>query len=123
VLRVQVGSLQLLLPGDIDAGQERAIVSYWGEAVHSDWLMAAHHGSKSSSSRLWIRYVQPSQLVFSSGYGNAFAHPHPEVLSRSAEEGRSLYQTSSGGALEFYLGRNTITQAHAHRLAQKRYWF
>ena len=122
VLQVQVGELRLLLPGDIDVKQEKAIVSYWRAKLRSDWLLAAHHGSNTSSSRLWLKYVLPAQVVFSAGYGNAFGHPHSSVVQRSREGSRSLYRTSTQGAMEFYLQADGGIKVLPYRVEQARYW-
>jgi competence protein ComEC len=122
VLQVQVGEWRLLLPGDIDIKQEQALVSYWRAKLRSDWLLAAHHGSNTSSSRLWLKYVLPAQVVFSAGYGNAFGHPHSSVIQRSREGNRSLYKTSTQGAMEFYLDAKGEVTVLPHRLVQARYW-
>ena len=123
VLQIQVGELTLLLPGDIDRQREKTMVRYWRQGLESDWLLAAHHGSISSTSLLWLKYVQPAEVVFSSGYGNAFGHPHPTVVRRVAGGGRGSYTTSTSGALEVYLGAGDAIRVRQYRLEEKRYWF
>ncbi|MFV0278546.1 MAG: DNA internalization-related competence protein ComEC/Rec2, partial [Parahaliea sp.] len=57
VVQVQVGHWRLLLPGDIDSERERALVQRWRGELVSDWLLAAHHGSASSTGHAWLKQV------------------------------------------------------------------
>jgi competence protein ComEC len=123
VLQVEIGQLNLMLPGDIDGKRERELVRYWRSGLDSEWLLAAHHGSRFSSSRLWLKYVQPSRVVFSSGYGNAFGHPHPLIVELTASGSGGNHFTSSGGSLEFYIDAAGELEIDRYRLQHKRYWF
>src|SRR5690606_23954724 len=67
-------------PGDIEALAERALVSR-GD-IRSDVLVLPHHGSRTSSTESFLSAVSPALAVVSVGEGNAFGHPHPEVLER-----------------------------------------
>jgi competence protein ComEC len=122
VLQIQVGDERYLLPGDIDSTREREIVSHWRDRLASQWLLGAHHGSRSSSSRLWLKYVQPKHVVFSSGYANPFKHPVPEVIQRLEEPGSTAYLTQSDGAIEFFLTKDGVVDVKYFRREYRRYW-
>ena len=81
VLKVTAGGHSVLLTGDIEAGAERALLRY-RQALASDVLKVAHHGSKTSSSRSFLNAVAPQVAVISVGADNAFGHPSQEVLAR-----------------------------------------
>ena len=49
--------------------------------LKADVLKAGHHGSSKSTSEDFIKYVQPSIVVFSCGLDNEYGHPHNEVLT------------------------------------------
>ena len=121
VLRVEYAGHSLLLPGDIGADRERELLRYWGPALGSDWLLAGHHGSDTSSSRSWLKTVRPRYALFSHGYRNRFGHPHPRVIARYRESGVQLLQTATRGALEITLGPGEI-QLRGHRDRGRRYW-
>ena len=101
VLQVQVGDYRLLLPGDIDEARERTLVQYWGDELFSDWLLVAHHGSRTSSSLTWLKNVRPQEAIISSGYANRFGHPHSLVVQRLQDHGVRLSFTASDGALQY----------------------
>lgn len=122
VLQIQVGEYRVLLPGDIEADRERILVQFWGESLRADWLAAAHHGSKTSTSLTFLKRVQPQDVVISSGYANQFRHPHSSVIERLRQQGITLFSTAASGALEFDVVPGQQLQISAHRQIVRRYW-
>jgi competence protein ComEC len=122
VLRVELPGHVLLLPGDIESRRERELVRYWGEHLYSDWLHAAHHGSRTSSSPAWLKHVDPGSAVISSGHANPFGHPHPEVLSRLDSMGVEVEHTSRSGALIFVFRPGQAPVLDRFRALQRRFW-
>ena len=84
VLQIRAGDFGALLPGDIEATVERELAGALGEELRGDVLIAAHHGSNTSSSWPFLKMVDPEHVVFAAGYRNAFGHPSPAVLERAA---------------------------------------
>ena len=123
VLQITVGKTRILLTGDIDKHREKSLVQYWRSTLNSEWMLAPHHGSNSSSSRPWLKYVQAKTIVFSSGYRNAFGHPHNAVIERVENGNTSLYSTSRDGAIEFVLEEGGIRAVTRYREEYSRYWF
>ncbi|MCY4365114.1 MAG: ComEC/Rec2 family competence protein [Chloroflexi bacterium] len=102
VLRLTYGELSFLLTGDIEEEAERYLVRK-GEGLESEVLKAGHHGSNSSTTRAFLRAVQPRWAVVSAGADNQYGHPHPEVLERLSEavgEG-NIYSTATQGTIHF----------------------
>ena len=91
VLRIEAGGESLLLTGDLDEQAEAAFVAaHPGLAV--DWLLAPHHGSRTSSSWRLLKALRPSAILLSRGRYNPFGHPHPEVLARWNSPHRGLLE-------------------------------
>jgi competence protein ComEC len=106
VLWVDAGGERMLLTGDIDTLAETA----WRTAnpqVHADWLLAPHHGSRSSSSAAFLNAVAPHSVLISRGAHNAFGHPHPQVLARYQALGLRVYDSVAQGAVRVQLGAHT----------------
>ncbi len=103
VLQVQANGERLLLTGDIDRAAERAFLDS-PLAVRTDWLQAPHHGSRSSSSWPFLRRLAPTSVLISRGRGNAFGHPHPQVVERYQTLGSQLYDSAEHGAVRLQLG-------------------
>lgn len=118
VLAVEANGERLLLTGDIDVPAERAMLAQ-GFDVRADWLQAPHHGSRSSSSSLFLRAVSPRGVLVSRGRNNAFGHPHPLVMSRYRWLGYEIHDSAESGAITLQLG--TFTGVAAERRI-RRFW-
>ncbi|WP_337153713.1 DNA internalization-related competence protein ComEC/Rec2 [Pseudomonas protegens] len=118
VLQVEAAGERLLLTGDIDARAERALLDS-PLAVRTHWLQAPHHGSRTSSSMALLQRLAPDAVLISRGRGNAFGHPHPQVLARYRRLDMAIYDSAEQGALRLQLG--TFGAAHGLR-EQRRFW-
>ena len=120
VLMVDDGVCSLLIPGDISKRVEHVIINDFEGDL--DWLVAAHHGSRSSSSETFLKHASPDVVVFSAGYGNAFNHPHPDVMSVVLENAAKAYTTAEDGAvlLKSSTEKGCITETM--RKEVKRFW-
>ncbi len=103
VLQVEANGERLLLTGDIDRAAEQAFLAST-LAVPTDWLQAPHHGSRSSSSRAFLQKLTPESVLISRGRGNAFGHPHPQVIERYQALGSRVYDSAEQGAVRLRLG-------------------
>ena len=122
VLQIDAAGYRLLLAGDVESPQERELVSYWGKRLASDWLLVAHHGSRTSSSWALLKSVSPAIAAVSSGYANRFGHPHEDVVARLLRSGAQVYDTASGGALEFEFVPGQPVKVGRRREQHKRFW-
>jgi len=64
-------------------------------------LKVAHHGSATSSTRLFLDAVQPTVAVISSGGENRFGHPDDGVVARLDDYAAAIYNTADRGAVYF----------------------
>ncbi|MCL2161951.1 MAG: DNA internalization-related competence protein ComEC/Rec2 [Betaproteobacteria bacterium] len=122
VLRVSTAEgASLLLTGDLGGAGETGLVRQLGPALKSTAVLAGHHGSRSSSSLVFVEAADPEVVIYSSGYRNRYGHPHPHVLARWARTTARPYRTDSGGTvlLETNEGQMEVV---AWREAQPRYW-
>lgn len=103
VLRIEASGERLWLTGDIDSQAERALLNS-GLAMPAHWLLAPHHGSRSSSSAALLAKVKPFAVLISRGAHNAFAHPHAEVMTRYQAIAAQPYDTARHGAVRIRLG-------------------
>lgn len=96
VLRIANATRSALLGGDISVRVEAEL----GRKLQRvDLLFAPHHGSRSSSSKAFVRLSSPGVVFVSAGYRNRFGHPHPVVMRRYQENGARVYVTGRSGAL------------------------
>ncbi|WP_124358868.1 DNA internalization-related competence protein ComEC/Rec2 [Pseudomonas orientalis] len=118
VLQVQANGERLLLTGDIDSAAERALLDT-PLAVPTDWLQVPHHGSRSSSSWPFVQRLAPRSVLISRGRGNAFGHPHSQVVQRYQAQGSQIYDSAEHGAVRFQLG---AFQPAIVARSQRRFW-
>ncbi len=71
--------LNFLFTGDISSHVEERLISEYNLEV--DILKVSHHGSKNSTSEVFLREIEPSLAIISSGVNN-YGHPSKEVLDR-----------------------------------------
>jgi competence protein ComEC len=120
VLRVRGGGVTILLPGDISAAVEsRLLRDYPGELTV---LMAPHHGSRTGSSKAYLRGTKPAMAVAAAGLGNRFGFPHGEIRRRYREAGVPLWSTDACGALRLTLTPTGTTEAFSARRLRPAPW-
>jgi len=78
---------------------ERELAAFGGERLRSTVLIAPHHGSRTSSSDLFLANVKPEYAIFTSGWKNRFKFPHPSVLDRYRKYGIRILRTDIDGAV------------------------
>ena len=100
VLRLRYGSQSLLLPGDAERESERTILAENdANELRANVLKIGHHGSKNSTMPEFLAAVQPRIGIISSGEGNPYGHPSPELLERLTNAGVRIYRTDLDGAV------------------------
>lgn len=123
VLQINLADQTILLPGDIESMVEHELLKNPELQVPITVLVAAHHGSKSSSSARFIKAAKPNHVVFSAGYRHHFGHPARTVVERYTAQGSDIWNTAEQGAVEFHWdegGKMTVTTG---RTEARRYWY
>ena len=82
VLRLVHGEVAALFAGDVEALAEADLAQGPGP-LRASLLKAPHHGSRTSSTEAFLRRVAPGFTIFSTGAGNSFGFPHPDVVART----------------------------------------
>ncbi|MBM3943068.1 MAG: DUF4131 domain-containing protein [SAR202 cluster bacterium] len=117
-LRLTYADFSILLAADIEAEAEAALVRSFPQALDSDVLKVAHHGSRSSTTPDFLQKVSPALAVVSVGKDNRYGHPHPEVLARlDAYLGKDrVYRTDQQGVIEVISdGKGLWVKTHRRR--------
>ncbi|TRO43873.1 DNA internalization-related competence protein ComEC/Rec2 [Pseudomonas sp. ALS1279] len=118
VLQVEARGERLLLTGDIDILAERALMQA-DFPLASRWLLAPHHGSRTSSSQAFIDAVGAQHVLITRSRHNAFGHPHPQVLARYQAAGVEVHDTALRGALHLRLGEQVAPRGLR---SEPRFW-
>ena len=122
VLQIRAFGHTILLVGDLGKDHERALVRYWRERLKSDVLLVSHHGSNTSTSSTWLKWVQPSIALVSAGFNNHFGHPSRAVLKRLAEAGVCVLNTADTGAIRLTWSRTKPIRTATSRQTVRRFW-
>jgi competence protein ComEC len=99
VLKIVHGTNTFLFVGDAEYEAEKVMIKTYGKFLDSDVLKIGHHGSKSSSSQMFINKVSPSVGLISAGLNNNFGHPVKLILNRYIKSNVTLYRTDLEGAI------------------------
>lgn len=125
VLQIEAGAERLLLTGDISAASEaRLLRSAQGrgdDALRADVLVVPHHGSRTSSTPVFIDAVAPRLALMAIGYRNRFGHPRPEVVERYVDRDARVIRTDQSGAVRLTLGAGDL-RLRQERAHSRRYW-
>jgi len=101
-------NFDFFLTGDLERADEISLARS-GIPIASDVLKVAHHGSRYSTSALFLEKVRPAMAVISSGRRNRYRHPHSETIDRLHEAGVAIFRTDTDGTITFRTdGKNII---------------
>ncbi len=108
VLRVVYGNTSFMLTGDAPQEIEDYLVRTYGAQLDSDVLKLGHHGSKTSTSDLWLDTVTPTYAVVSAGINNRYGHPHQDVMQRVFTRNIQTSHTGTDDTVTFQSDGQTI---------------
>lgn len=96
VLFFSNGTTTVLYAGDVTEKVERVLTASAPSSI--DLLKVAHHGSKYSSSQIFLDVLRPLVAVVEVGK-NSYGHPTQEVLARLAAVGAQIFRTDQNGTM------------------------
>ncbi len=121
VLHIAASPHSFLLTGDIEQSAEDWLVREYGQQLNSSVLVAAHHGSKTSSSYDFLQMVAPKLILIPAGHLNRFGFPHKQVLDRYRQLDMPWLNSADQGAITIHSNRADL-QVESERDRRKRYW-
>lgn len=101
VIHMVFDNLIYLFTGDIEAETESLLIDHYGHRLKSDVLKVSHHGSKTSSSYVFLYYVKPKFAIISVGRQNRYGFPHDEVTLRLHAIQAIIYRTDLLGSISY----------------------
>lgn len=99
VCRFSFGDFSMLFPGDIEQEREAALVDTKNSRLGATLLLAPHHGSRTSSSTIFLDKVKPQGVIISCGHKNRYGFPHSCILQKYRERGAAVFRTDLHGAI------------------------
>jgi len=103
IARLTYGEVDFLLSGDAPKKIEEFVANLDANHLNVEVMKIGHHGSKTSTSELFVGLASPLFAVISLGKDNSYGHPHKEVLDtlsrfriptlRTDEEGTIIFKS------------------------------
>jgi competence protein ComEC len=121
VLKITTQYGSLLLTGDIEKEAESLLVKNYTDVLASKVLIAPHHASKTSSTKLFLDVVSPGMVLIPAGAPNRFGFPHKEVLARYAAIKAQTLITGEEGAISIKLKKSGM-EVQSYREIAGKYW-
>ena len=109
VLKAVYGNNSFLLTGDAPQSIEKKMVAQEID-LSSQVLKIGHHGSKNSSSDIFLEKVNPEIVVIQVGRDNTYGHPSQEVLGKLEKYGIMILRTDEQGDIKFFSNGLSLIQ-------------
>lgn len=100
VIYSKMGGLTWLFTGDLEEKGEKVLVETFPQ-LQVDVLKVGHHGSKSSSTDIFLKHIDARYAIISAGVSNRYGHPHDEVVTRLLENNMNIFRTDEHGAITY----------------------
>lgn len=121
VLKITTSHGSVLLPADIEAKDERALLARAPDKLRATVLIAPHHGSRTSSTDAFVQAANPAWVIFTVGYLNRYNHPNAAIAARYRDRNSRLLHSDSDGAITVRFADNAVIVERWRRL-YRRYW-
>ena len=105
VLYLKLSNYKFIFMGDASIDVENKLIKTYS-LNDIDVLKVGHHGSKTSSSKNFINYINPKYSIISVGKNNLFGHPNKEVLK--ILEQSEIFRTDKNGSIEFKITKENL---------------
>lgn len=99
VLMVRSLRSSLLVPGDIEKPAEMELAREYGNRLRARYLVAPHHGSRTSSGQDFLDLIRPDWILVPAGHLNRYRHPSPRVTHRYEKAGIRWLVSGEQGAI------------------------
>ncbi|MEV1332425.1 ComEC/Rec2 family competence protein [Micromonospora costi] len=108
VLRATVAGVRVLLPGDAETEEQRALLDRSPPgALRAEVLKVAHHGS-AYQDPAFLDAVRPAVALVPVGAGNTYGHPDPGLLASLARDGVRVLRTDTDGDVAAVYGERGL---------------
>ncbi len=100
VIGFHLGDKDFLITGDAPKEIENKMMREY-DHIPCNILKVGHHGSNTSTSDAFIKYLSPKEGVISCGINNRYGHPHKEVISILKNNNVLIRRTDIEGTITY----------------------
>lgn len=104
----------VLLPGDVEQEDEQYLATVNGKLA-AQVLLAAHHGSKTSNSEMFLQAVSPNTIVVSASKTKKKYYPAQRLIEACKKRGIDLISTAELGTIILRVDENSYFFEHMQR--------
>ena len=105
VIYTELNNYKFLFMGDAGVEVEEDLIEKYN-LKDIDVLKVGHHGSKTSSSKIFIDEINTKYSIISVGKNNRYGHPNDSVLDNL--NGSKIYRTDKDGSIMFKIQNNKL---------------
>jgi beta-lactamase superfamily II metal-dependent hydrolase len=88
-----------LVTGDTESERWQSIDRFFGDALKSHVLAAAHHGSINGVHPASLLHIDPHTVLISAGVNSQYGHPDPAAVKVYQRVARYVYSTNMQGGV------------------------
>ena len=122
VLEIRIARHTIVLTGDIESPVETFLVRR-GALSPADIVLIPHHGSRTSSSELFVSMIRPKVAIVSAGFNNRWGFPKADVVNAWRRAGAEVLNTATSGAISYRVCRDEgMRLLSLHRQEARRFW-
>ncbi len=108
VLYIKYNDIYILMMADATIRSEKEILNTYN--LHKvDIIKIGHHGSKTSSSKKFLKKINPNLALISAGKDNKFKHPHKVITNRLDKLSIPYLVTSKTGSIKIDMKTKEVT--------------
>ena len=105
VIYLNYNNYKFLFMGDAGIEREKDILEKYNLNT-IDFLKVGHHGSDTSSNKIFINSIKPKYSLISVGINNKYGHPKDSVLDVLSNS--KIYRTDQDGSIMFKIKNNKL---------------
>lgn len=99
VTGIGAGGFSYLITGDTEKERWQSIAEFFGTALKSHVLAAAHHGSANGVHPASLLHIDPHTVLISAGVDSQYGHPDPTAVKVYQRVARHVYSTNMQGGV------------------------
>ncbi len=122
VLQVRIAAHTVILTGDIESPVE-TLLARSGALSPADIVLIPHHGSRTSSSDLFVSTIRPKVAIVSAGFGNRWGFPKEDIVKAWTNAGAEVLNTATLGAISYRVCQDDgLRRLGLHRRLAAKFW-
>ena len=95
-----LSNVDFLIMGDAPISIEKQMMKKYRH-IPCDILKVGHHGSDTSTSDEFVKFLSPKEAIISAGKNNKYGHPHKSVIQTLKNNNVKIRSTFIEGSISY----------------------